>query len=107
MTLQGDIDRVLRAFPPPPQETYGRRLSEETRLHAGRVMPALYQLEWWEMVASRWEDADAAAREGRPPRRLYRLTGDGARRRAELDRTPSPSSPPLPEPAPARRVDQH
>ncbi len=43
----------------------------------GTLYKALGRLEDLGLLASRWEDAEAA--EGRPRRRLYELTGEGAR----------------------------
>ncbi len=43
----------------------------------GTLYKALGRLEEFGLLASRWEDAEAA--EGRPRRRLYELTGEGAR----------------------------
>ena len=43
----------------------------------GTLYKALARLEEFGLLASRWEDAAAA--EGRPRRRLYELTGEGAR----------------------------
>jgi PadR family transcriptional regulator PadR len=43
----------------------------------GTLYKALGRLERFGLVTSRWEDAAAA--EGRPRRRLYELTGEGAR----------------------------
>jgi PadR family transcriptional regulator PadR len=43
----------------------------------GTLYKALGRLEAFGLLASRWEDAAAA--EGRPRRRLYALTGEGAR----------------------------
>lgn len=43
----------------------------------GTLYKALSRLEEFGLLTSRWEDAAAA--EGRPRRRLYELTGDGAR----------------------------
>ncbi len=48
----------------------------------GTLYKALGRLEDWGLLESRWEDADAAAQEGRPPRRLYTVTGEGERRLA-------------------------
>src|SRR5687767_11889979 len=42
----------------------------------GTLYKALGRLEEFGLLASHWEDADAA--EGRPRRRLYELTGQGA-----------------------------
>jgi len=44
----------------------------------GTLYKALGRLEEFGLLSSRWEDAAAAA-EGRPRRRLYELTGEGAR----------------------------
>src|SRR5688572_7136659 len=44
----------------------------------GTMYKALGRLEEFGLLTSRWEDAAAAA-EGRPRRRLYELTGEGAR----------------------------
>jgi PadR family transcriptional regulator, regulatory protein PadR len=43
----------------------------------GTLYKALSRLEEFGLLSSRWEDAAAA--EGRPRRRLYELTGEGAR----------------------------
>ena len=43
----------------------------------GTLYKALSRLEGFGLLTSRWEDAAAA--EGRPRRRLYELTGEGAR----------------------------
>ena len=43
----------------------------------GTLYKALGRLEEFGLLASRWEDAATA--EGRPRRRLYELTGEGAR----------------------------
>jgi DNA-binding PadR family transcriptional regulator len=60
----------------------------------GTLYKALGRLEEFGLVTSRWEDPAAA--EGRPRRRLYELTGEGARvaRRALADRAePAPGRP--------------
>ena len=43
----------------------------------GTLYKALSRLEEFDLLTSRWEDAEAA--EGRPRRRLYELTAQGAR----------------------------
>ena len=45
----------------------------------GTLYKALQRLEDAGLLASRWEDPEAAAAEGRPRRRLYRVTGAGER----------------------------
>ena len=55
----------------------------------GTLYKALGRLEDRGLLASRWEDAAAA--EGRPRRRLYELTGEGARvAELALGSTPAP-----------------
>jgi DNA-binding PadR family transcriptional regulator len=44
----------------------------------GTLYRALSRMERAGLLTSRWEDADIAATEGRPRRRLYRVTGLGA-----------------------------
>jgi PadR family transcriptional regulator PadR len=53
-----------------------RRGSRSLTAH-GTLYKALGRLEEFGLLASHWEDAAAA--EGRPRRRLYELTGEGAR----------------------------
>jgi PadR family transcriptional regulator PadR len=57
---------------------------ERKRLTAyGTLYRALGRLEAMGLLTSRWEDPQAAADEGRPLRRLYRLTDLGKRALAE------------------------
>jgi PadR family transcriptional regulator PadR len=59
----------------------------------GTLDTALSRLEEFGLLTSRWEDA-AAAVEGRPRRRLYELTGEGARvaERARSEKALAPLS---------------
>ena len=61
----------------PDAEHYGLRLMEQTGLPSGTLYPILVRLERAGWVVSRWEEADPVS-EGRPNRRYYRLTGEGA-----------------------------
>jgi DNA-binding PadR family transcriptional regulator len=61
----------------PAAERYGLQLMQATGLPSGTLYPILVRLERAGWVESRWEQADPAA-EGRPTRRYYRLTPDGA-----------------------------
>ena len=65
----------------------------------GTLYKALGRLEELGLLTSRWEDA--AAVEGRPRRRLYALTGEGARvaERAGAGKTVAPLSSLTSEPA--------
>lgn len=58
-------------------ERYGLQLMQDTGLPSGTLYPILVRLKRAGWVTSRWEDADPAT-EGRPNRRYYRLTADGA-----------------------------
>jgi PadR family transcriptional regulator PadR len=93
--------RVLRVLLEDPQrEVYGRELGEAAGLPSGTVHPILARLEGMGWVESRWEDIDPRAA-GRPARRYYRLTPDGAvRARDALARAYRGRSPGTARPAP-------
>ncbi|HEY1488747.1 MAG TPA: PadR family transcriptional regulator [Micromonosporaceae bacterium] len=61
----------------PSAERYGLDLMHDTDLASGTLYPILVRLERAGWVSSHWEDIDPVA-EGRPNRRYYRLTADGA-----------------------------
>lgn len=61
----------------------------------GNVIRTLMQLVEIGLLTRRWETAETAAPEGRPPRALYRLTDAGR----QAERAPADD----PEPAPAGR----
>jgi PadR family transcriptional regulator, regulatory protein PadR len=67
----------------------------------GTLYKALGRLEGLGLLASRWEDAEAAAAEGRPRRRLYELTASGAEaaRAARLSAAPAATPRVAPRPA--------
>ena len=93
---------VLRSLlADPADELYGAEIGEAAGLMSGTVHPILARLEAAGWVDSRWEDVDPRAA-GRPARRYYRLTGEGARQaRAALARAPRPQPgrlAPRPEP---------
>lgn len=56
---------------------YGFEVMRATDLPSGTVYPLLRRLEEGRLVRSRWEDAERAQRERRPPRRYYEATGAG------------------------------
>ena len=71
-----------------------RDLRQARRLTAyGTLYKALTRLEREGLLASRWEDPNAAADEGRPRRRFYRLTleGEGALADATRDERDAPN----------------
>jgi PadR family transcriptional regulator PadR len=73
--------QILAAFMADPDrdDWFGLALSRHTGLGSGTVLQCLYRLEQWGWLESRWEDKDHAAKERRPPRRFYQLTGVGER----------------------------
>lgn len=91
MTLPTQL--VLRALiADPAEEKYGLELGRLAELPSGTVHPILARLERCGWVESRWEDQDPREA-GRPRRRYYRLTPDGAvsaARALARVRTPAP-----------------
>jgi PadR family transcriptional regulator len=79
MTLPTQL--VLRTLlADPTQEMYGLQICTEAGLPSGTIHPILARLEGWGWLESHWEDAETALAEGRPRRRYYRLSKDGAER---------------------------
>jgi PadR family transcriptional regulator PadR len=62
---------------------YGLEVVREAGVPSGSVYPILIRLESQGIFASRLEDEEDAAAEGRRPRRYYRLTDHGARAATE------------------------
>jgi len=62
----------------PTDEWYGLELSKQARLQPGTIYPMLDRLLRAGWLERHWEEIDPSL-EGRPRRRLYRLTGHGAR----------------------------
>src|SRR5687768_2504015 len=82
MTLQTQL--ILQALlREPAQESWGRKLADETGLMPGTTQPILMRLEAEGWLTSRREDAATAHADGRPPRRYFALTGVGATRASE------------------------
>ena len=91
MTLPTQL--VLRAMlEDPTRELYGLEVCSAAGLPSGTIHPILSRLEGFGWLESRWEDADPR-QAGRPRRRYYRLTRDGAERaRDALARAHTPLS---------------
>ena len=91
MTLQTQL--VLRALlEDPTHERYGLELSTASGLPSGTIHPILARLEKIGWLESHWEDIDPA-KAGRPRRRYYRLSPDGAEQaRVALDEARTPVS---------------
>ena len=65
---------------------YGFDVMEACDLPSGTAYPALRRLEKAGLLSSRWEKAAKAHAGGRPRRRTYELTGEGARALADAER---------------------
>src|SRR4029450_2256806 len=77
-------------------KTIVSRADARTALIAhGTLYKALGRMEAAGLLSSAWEDPDAAARAGRPRRRLYEVTGAGARAFAAHRRGGARAAPPL------------
>lgn len=73
------VARVVRVFlDDPAAAVYGFDLMQRTRLPSGTIYPILARLEGAGWITGQLEPAEEASREGRPARRLYRLTAEGA-----------------------------
>jgi PadR family transcriptional regulator, regulatory protein PadR len=81
------LERLLTTLVADPgTHWYGYELMKTAKLTSGTLYPMLARLEEQGMVSSEWERSPAVA--GRPPRKYYRLTGEGARvARRRLART--------------------
>lgn len=77
------VARVLAVFlDDPDSDRYGIELMERTGLASGSLYPILNRLRAAGWAEAHWENVDPAAA-GRPARRYYRLTPDGARRASD------------------------
>lgn len=83
---------VLRAFlEHPTREMYGLEICRAAGLPSGTIHPILARLESTGWLQSRWEEIDPHDA-GRPRRRFYRLSPEGAERaRHELARRQAPA----------------
>lgn len=79
MKLTGPLERVLRVFLADlSARQYGYELMKAAKLPSGTLYPMLARLEAEGLVTSQWEPQPQDAG-GRPPRKYYQLTGEGAR----------------------------
>jgi PadR family transcriptional regulator, regulatory protein PadR len=88
--LTGPLERVLKVLvADPTRPHYGYDLMKAARLPSGTLYPMLARLQQEGLVDSEWEDPRPDAG-GRPPRKYYQLTAEGARvARLELARAPA------------------
>src|SRR5258708_16329563 len=96
MTLQ--VHLVLGVLlDEPSRERYGLELCDLVGLASGTIYPILARLEQAGWLESTWEDPAVHEKAGRPRRRLYRLTSDGAEQaRTALTRVHRATRPPMP-----------
>jgi DNA-binding PadR family transcriptional regulator len=79
MKLTGPLERVLRVFLGDlSARQYGYDLMKATKLPSGTLYPMLARLQAEGLVTSEWEPQPDDS-SGRPPRKYYQLTGEGAR----------------------------
>lgn len=64
----------------PDAELYGLEIVKASGLEPGTIYPILQRLRGAGWVQDRWEEAELAHAEGRPPRRYYQLTPKGRAR---------------------------
>ena len=93
------VVRLLQVFlGDPGAPRYGMQLMKEARVSSGTLYPALTRLERAGWITGENEDIDPA-KEGRPARRYYTMTGDGARAaHLELTELSERSRPPVQAP---------
>jgi PadR family transcriptional regulator, regulatory protein PadR len=79
MKLTGPLERVLRVMiTDPAAPRYGYDLMKAAKLPSGTLYPMLARLQQEGLVDCEWE-AQRQDAGGRPPRKYYRLTGEGLR----------------------------
>ncbi|MGW5656790.1 PadR family transcriptional regulator [Streptomyces humi] len=79
LTLTPAVVRVLQVFlADPDAPRYGMQLMNEARVSSGTLYPALARLERAGWITGENEDIDPAEA-GRPARRYYTMTREGAR----------------------------
>ncbi|WP_017625573.1 PadR family transcriptional regulator [Nocardiopsis chromatogenes] len=78
LKITPSVAKVLRAFlDDPRQRRFGYGLMKDTGLASGSLYPILARLRTAGWLEAEFEDIDEEA-EGRPARRYYTLTRDGA-----------------------------
>ena len=99
LPIEEEILLAARSTRPGVQEFHGFGIAQEMRERRGSraltahgtLYKALARLEGFGLLASRWEDPVSA--EGRPRRRLYVLTAEGARAAERVAAAPRATDP--------------
>jgi DNA-binding PadR family transcriptional regulator len=82
------ISLLAELLQAPREWRYGYELSRSTGLKSGTLYPILMRLAEHRLLETSWENVEA----GRPPRHLYKLTGDGLRyAREHANASPEPT----------------
>jgi PadR family transcriptional regulator, regulatory protein PadR len=77
--MTGPVEQVLRAMlEDAAVPRYGLEVSKQAGLEPGTLYPVMARLEGVGWLESNWEDPDLSISDGRPRRRYYQLTKDGA-----------------------------
>ena len=77
--MTGPVQQVLQAMlEDAAVPRYGLQISKQAGLETGTLYPVMARLEGVGWVESSWEDPELSIDAGRPRRRYYRLTKDGA-----------------------------
>ena len=86
---------VLGALLDAEGEVFGLEIVRTSGLGAGTIYPILQRLQAAGWVTARWEPAEHAHAEGRPPRRYYQLTRLGQARAVNISGSSTPQRPTL------------
>jgi PadR family transcriptional regulator, regulatory protein PadR len=79
LKMTGPVQQVLRAMlEDAAVPRYGLEISKKAGLETGTLYPIMARLEGVGWVESHWEDPELSISDGRPRRRYYQLTKDGA-----------------------------
>jgi PadR family transcriptional regulator, regulatory protein PadR len=77
--MTGPVQQVLRAMlEDAAVPRYGLEISKQAGLETGTLYPVMARLEAVGWVEGHWEDPELSIADGRPRRRYYQLTRDGA-----------------------------
>jgi DNA-binding PadR family transcriptional regulator len=77
--MTGPVQQVLRfMLEEAAASRYGLEISKQAGLEPGTLYPVMARLEGVGWVESRWEDPELSIRGGRPRRRYYQLSKEGA-----------------------------
>ena len=88
------VNVLIRFLQEPEREFYGLELIRQTDIPSGTLYPILARLEKLKWLESDWETS-VFVKEGRRPRRYYKLTASGADEARVAIQRAMPASKPL------------